>query len=142
MFGAAGEEWFSYQLWNASVDWSSRERCIREIPNLYEELFEPEFDADGIAWMLWDRLTFGYDSGTRRPDVSEEDRRVQTVMLECLRTQLMRSKSEMAQRAARHGLFDIKHPQAMGLVRTYLEARHPQQCLREYAEQILRGQAL
>ena len=136
------DDWLASQLWNASVDWSARERCIREIPNLYEKLFGPEFNSDGIAWMLWDRLTFRYDSGTRRPDVSEEDRRVQAVMLECLRTQLMRSKSEMGQRAALHGLFHIKHPQAMRLVRTYLEARHPQQWLRNYAEQILRGEAL
>jgi len=142
MFGAAGYSWFLDTLWDPEVPWVAREACIRAIPTLYERLFPPDDNADGIPWMLWDLLAFGYDCGNRDPAKNEEDRRVQDAMLEAMRMMLLRPSSPAAQHAALHGLFHLNHADGPGLIRTYLDSRRPPAWLREYASNVLAGNAL
>lgn len=142
MFGAGGNEWFRDTLWNPEVPWAAREDCIKAVPVLYERLFLPDGDADGMAWMLWDLLAFGYDCGNKDPTKSEDDRRVQDAMFEAMREMLMRSSLPVAQRAALHGLFHLKHASGPGLIRTYLDSRRGPGWLREYASDVLAGNAL
>lgn len=142
MFGAAGTEWFLDPLWDAEVPWVAREACIRAVPRLYDGLFPPDGGGDGVAWMLWDLLAFGYDCGNHDPARNEEDRRVQDAMFEALREMLTRSKSPAAQEAALHGLFHLKHAGGPDLIRGYLRLRGVPPWLREYASSVLDGRAL
>jgi len=142
MFSACGTPWFLDPLWDPAVPRAAREACIRAIPSLYDRLFASDEEGEGVAWMLWDFLAFGYDCGNRDPSASEEDRWVQDAMLEALREMLLRSESAMAQRAALHGLFHLNHQEGSGLIRTYLDSRWTSQSLRDYAEKVLRGEAL
>jgi hypothetical protein len=101
MLGAAGQGWFRDTLWDSEVPWEAREACIKAIPRLYDRLFAPDDEAEGMAWMLWDLLAFDYGCGNRGPAKSDEDRRVQDTMLEAMREMLMRSGSPMAHGTAR-----------------------------------------
>jgi hypothetical protein len=142
MFSAGGTDWFLTPLWDPNVPWAAREACIRAIPSLYERLFDSDEEGEGVAWMLWDFLAFGYDCGNRDPSRSEEDKRVQEAMLEAMSEMLLGSSSAMAQRAALHGLFHLQHRSGSALIQTYLDSRWTSQSLREYAELVLRGEAL
>lgn len=142
MLSGGGEEWYRDALWDPEVPWEARAACIATVPVLYERLFAPDEDAGGIPWMLWDLLAFDYDCGNRDPARNEEDRRVQDAMLEAMSRMLLRSKSPMAQRAALHGLFHLNHPKGPGLIRTYLDSRRIPRTLRDYAANVLAGEAL
>lgn len=142
MFGAAGTEWFLRPLWDPEVPWVAREACIRAVPRLYDGHFPPDGGSEGMSWMLWDLLAFGYDCGNHDPARNEEDRRVQESMFEALREMLVRSKSPAAQEAALHGLFHLKHAGGPDLIRSYLRSRSVPEWLREYASAVLAGRAL
>jgi hypothetical protein len=142
MFGYSGaEQWFRAPLWDASVPWEDRRACLRALPELYARLFE-RCPLDTAPYMLPDLLAYDYGPGGRRPDGSEEDRRVRAALLDAFREMLASGHPE-TQRAALHGLHHLAHPDGPGVIRAYLGSEpRPGPELRRYAGEVLAGKAI
>jgi hypothetical protein len=140
LFGEAQLE-FSEQLWNPAVPWQERRACIRELATLYDGLFR-EIEMDGVPFMLWDMIGFGYDCGTRHPTTDAEDARVQQAIFETLSEQL-ESRDPEIQLAALHGLGHLCHADGNERVSAFLSQgdwMEPE--VRQYAEKVLVGSIL
>ena len=132
-----GSEWFGRQLWNGMVSWPARRACILSIPALYPSIFE-RYEDDGLGFMLWDTIAYGYYSGTRNPAENAEDARVQAAMFEAL-TGMLRSASADTQAAAIHGLGHLQHAKSHDAIRELLQSGRADPDVQAYAEEVLAG---
>jgi hypothetical protein len=141
LFGGGGSKWFRDALWDPSVPWEVRQRCIKALPELYARLFK-SCALDTIPFMLPDLLADEYRFDFRHPDTDEEDRRVQEALFAAFR-RMLDARDPGTQEAALHGLHHLAHPAGKQAIRRWLDSQSKlSREMRIYAEEVLAGTAI
>lgn len=143
MLIAVTRELFVDPIWDSSLPWRPRERLLRAIVPLYERLFDVELAIENIPFMLWDCLLgYRYTDRAVSGRASDDDEPLQALIAEILQ-QLLRLNGPWSVMGALHGAHHLNHPRALGAVKEWLSnpANGDQQS-REYAEQVLKGEAI
>jgi hypothetical protein len=105
-------------IWDTSVPFEIRERCVRSMFELFAQLFAAEpLDTSSAMW--WDSLAFDWDCGNRARANGGEDQLMQDVMFTTL-AKLLELPAVTCQSAALHGLGHLHHPGTEQLVQEYL----------------------
>jgi len=142
LIGGAASELLDL-LWSPEVPWPDRQRCILSIPQIYKDVLEQDPDGvGGCAYMLWDWVAFGYQSGRHKPETDAEAARVQDAMFAALKAMLNSSHRE-TQVGALHGLGHLSHRDSARTIQQFLASDHPADAkVREYAGKVLEGHFL
>jgi len=141
--GPAAQELFLSPLWDANLPWTPRERLLRSTVPLYERLFDVEVTIEHVPFMLWDDiLGYRYRNPQLAHPASADDRRIQDVVADVLRD-LLELDGPWSAPGALHGAHHLNHPRALQAVEHWLaKPGNDDQLWREYAEEVLRGDAM
>jgi hypothetical protein len=135
-FITGGPIGLSNPIWNKRLPLRPRQRCIRSMTVLFEELFTKIPDSDaGACFMWWDIL--------REWDHQEDrDLRIKDVMFQTI-CGILQMPLRHLQMSALHGLGHMKHPDKKKVVEDYLARNiNLDDEIREYALIATEGKVL
>ena len=98
-------------IWIEELAFAVRERCVRSMFHLFEQLFSIE-PLDTSAHMWWDSLCYDWHCGNRSRANGGEDQAMQDVMFETL-ARILELDSPRCQGDALHGLGHLHHPDCL-----------------------------